>query len=347
MSTFHRLIVISLLAISVAGSALADSSQIPEPSQTLIPEIAQSPVPEPSSIATSKISPALSNSQAYYVGECKKFITQELYEPALFSCYNAYQLGSTDMGAVLYQLGKNNFFDEQTSNNLKQEYKAHKGSPEVQRLLLNIKFSSQNNYIAQGSIYGSWCFDEDMNLDAEGSSYEGTSYEGISYDGYERLVINPTGQYINASAKVEKGTYQYRNNILSLGYPNYSEYQVSLIDNNQLILKAKGVSDQGMEKPQEKDKSYSRKACSKLGMQRFIQELVNYKSTTNCDDISNYLGNQLIPAQYLPTAILNKLKQDPERYDCPQLIKKVSEAYEHLESTSMSKAVRVRNTAII
>lgn len=71
---------------------------------------------------------------------------------------------------------------------------------------------------------------------------------------------------------------------------------------------------------------YSRKSCSKRGMQRFIQALVNNKSTTNCDDISNYLGRQLIPVQYLPTAILNKLKQDPKRYQCQQLIQKISEA---------------------
>jgi len=312
MSSFHRLFVISLFTASVVGTlgttALAHSSQITEPTQ---------PSPIVTTNNSNKISPAINiyNNQNYYISECKKFIAQELYEPALFSCYKAYQLGSTDMGAVLYQLGKNNFFDDVTSNNLKQKYKAYKGSPEIQRLLLKIKFSSQNNYIAQGSIYGSWCLDEDNNLDAVRRSYEG----------YTRLVISPAGHYINASAKVEKGTYQYRNNILSLGYPNYSEYQVSLIDKNQLILTAKGINDQGMEKPREKDKSYSRKACSKLGMQRFLQALVNSKSTTNCDDISNYLGNQLIPVQYLPTSILSKLKEDPERYHCPQLIQKISE----------------------
>ncbi|MEH6449676.1 MAG: hypothetical protein V7765_13450 [Oleispira sp.] len=304
MSPFHRLIVLSLLS----WTALAQ-----EPQESQSPSIA-----------------VLKNSQAHYVRECKRFLAQELYEPALFSCYSAYQLGSTDMGAVLYRLGKHNFFDELTSNNLRQEYKAHKGSPEIQRLLLNIKFSSQNNYIAQGSIYGSWCLDKDMNLDAEGGSYEGRSF-----DGYARLVINPTGHYINAAAKIEKGTYQYSNNILSLGYPNYSEYQVSLIDKNQLILKTKRLKTQSMEKPQENDKSYSRKSCSKLGMQRFIQELVSYKSTTSCDEISHYLGHQLIPAQYLPKVILNKLKQDPKRYHCPQLIKKVSEAYESREPSNL------------
>ena len=306
MSTLHRLIVISLLIESVACSALAHSSQPAEiesiePVESIEPAEPDQPAPLP----TSK------KNQAHYESECKKFVTQKLYEPALFSCYNAYQLGSADMGAVLYRLGKYRFFDDATSYNLMQEYKTHKGSPEIKRLLLSIKFSNQSNYIAQGSIYGSWCLDQDMNLETEGESFEGNSYEG-----YARLVINPTGHYINASAKIEKGSYQYSNNILSLGYPNYSEYQVSLIDKNQLILKAQGL----------KTKSYSRKSCSKLGMQRFVQALVNSKSTTNCNDISNYLGRQLIPAQYLPTAILNKLKQDPERYDCPQLIQKISEA---------------------
>jgi hypothetical protein len=197
-----------------------------------------------------------------------------------------------------------------------QEYKDFKGSPEIQRLLLNIKFSNQSNYVAQGSIYGSWCLDQEMNLEAEKKSIEGEFLESRYYEGYRRLVINPAGHYINASAKIEKGSYQYSNNVLSLGYPNFSEYQVSLIDKDQLILKAKGL----------KTKSYSRKSCSKLGMQRFVQALVSNKSTTNCDDISNYLGRQLIPAQYLPTAILNKLKQDPERYNCPQLIQKISVA---------------------
>jgi hypothetical protein len=297
MSPLHRLFVISLLIESVTCSALADSLQPAEPEQ-------------PPSLPISK------KTQANYVEECKRFVIQELYEPALFSCYNAYQLGSTDMGAVLYRLGKYHFFDEVTSNNLMQEYKDFKGSPEIQRLLLNIKFSNQSNYVAQGSIYGSWCLDQEMNLEAEKKSIEGEFLERRYYEGYRRLVINPAGHYINASAKIEKGSYQYSNNVLSLGYPNFSEYQVSLIDKDQLILKAKGL----------KTKSYSRKSCSKLGMQRFVQALVSNKSTTNCDDISNYLGRQLIPAQYLPTAILNKLKQDPERYNCPQLIQKISEA---------------------
>ena len=99
-----------------------------------------------------------------------------------------------------------------------------------------------------------------------------------------------------------------------------------MVGNNQLILKAKGLKILGTKKPLGKDKIYSRKSCSKLGMQRFLQVLVNYKSTTNCDEISNYLGRQLIPTQYLPTEIVNKLKQDPKRYQCQQLIQKISEA---------------------
>lgn len=300
MAIFHRLFITRLfftsllsIIVIVVGSALAHSAQPPHISQE----------PEPSQLA-------LKQSQARYVGECKKFVTQKLYEPALFSCYNAYQLGSTDMGAVLYHLGKNHFFDEVTSNNLMQEYNVYKGSPEIQRFLLNIKFTSQSDEIVEGSIYGSWCLDKDMNLETEGSAYEGSSYEG-----YKRLVINPTGQYLQASAKIENGNFTYSQNTLSLGHPSFSEYQVKIVGKNQLILKALG-----------KDKVYSRKSCSKLGMQRFIHALVDYKSTINCDEISNYFGRQLIPAQYLPTAILNKLKQDPERYHCPQLIEKISEA---------------------
>ncbi|MFT7260521.1 MAG: hypothetical protein ACI9MS_002390 [Glaciecola sp.] len=155
----------------------------------------------------------------------------------------------------------------------------------------------------QGSIYGNWCFDKDMNL--------GTASR--SCQGYRSLVINSTGQYIQASAKIEKGSFTYSKNTLSLGHPNFGEYQVKIVNNNQLILKKKS-----MEKPLEKDKVHSHKSFSKLGMQRFIQVLVNNKSTTNCDDISNYLGRQLIPAQYLPKAILNTLKQDTKRYHCPQ-----------------------------
>lgn len=320
MSTFHRLFIISLFVGSTAGPVLAQSSlpvdvaeavELPQP----ISESASQPSPQPISEPSSK------KTQAHYVNECKAFISQKLYEPALFSCYNAYQLGSTDMGAVLYRLGKYHFFDEATSNNLKQEYKAYKGSPEIQRLLVSIKFSSQSNYIAQGSIYGSWCLDQDMNHETEGESLEGRSFEG-----YARLVINPTGHYINASAKIEEGSFEYSNNVLSLGYPNYSEYQVSLIDNNQLILKTDAMKTAQV---------YSRKSCSKMGMQRFVQALVNSKSATQCDDISNYLGRQLIPTQYLPTEIVNKLKQDPKRYDCPQLIQKISEAYA-IKSDSIS-----------
>lgn len=320
MSPFHRLIVLSLLS----WTALAQEPQEPQLSKESKESKESQESPEPQLSPEPTIA-ALKNSQAHYVRECKRFLAQELYEPALFSCYSAYQLGSIDMGAVLYRLGKHHFFDELTSSNLIQEYKAHQGSPEIQRLLLNIKFSSQNNYIAQGSIYGSWCLDKDMNQEVEGSSFEGSSY-----DGYRRLVIKPTGHYVNASAKIENGSYNYRNNILSLGYPNYSEYQVTSLDKTQLVLK-----NRSMEKPLEKEKTYSRKACSKLGIQRFIQALVNNKSTTNCDGISDYLGHQLIPAQYLPKVILNKLKQDPKRYHCPQLIKKVSEAYESHESTSL------------
>ena len=292
MSTFHRLFVISLVGGMLAGSVLAQTSQS-----------------------------ALKNSQAHYVSECKTFVTQKLYEPALFSCYNAYQLGSTDMGAVLYQLGKNHFFDEVTSNNLMQEYNLYKGSPEIQRFLMNITFTSQSDEVVQGSIYGSWCLDKDMSHETEDSEIETSSYEG-----YRRLVINPTGQYIQATAKIENGNFTYSQNTLSLGHPSFSDYQVTIVGKNQLILKAKPLKSQSLKKPLEADKIYSRKSCSKLGMQRFIQVLVNYKSTTNCDEISNYLGRQLIPAQYLPTEILNKLKQDPKRYHCPQLIQKISEA---------------------
>jgi hypothetical protein len=306
MSTCHRLFLISLFVINLLiGVALAHSSQ---------------PTPAPS-IPSLKNSPALNNSQAHYISECKKFLAQELYEPALFACYNAYQLGSTDMGAVLYHLGKNNFFDELTSSNLIQEYQAHSGSPEIQRLLLSIKFSSQNDQVTQGSIYGSWCLDKDMTQEVESSTHEGSAYEG-----YRRLVIKPTGHYVNASARIERGIYKYSNNILSLGYPNHSQYQVKIVENNQITLKT-----EAMENPQ----FYSRKSCTKLGIQRFIQALVNNKSTSNCDQVSNYLGHQLIPAQYLPDAILNTLKQDPKRYHCPQLIEKVSEAYESREPSNL------------
>ena len=299
MSPLHHLIVISLLT----GAALAHASQ---PAQ--IPQVTE-PSPTPSSIA-------VKNKQTHYENECKKFVTQKLYEPALFSCYNAYLLGSTDMGAVLYQLGKNQFFDAVTSNNLMQEYNAYKGSPAIQRLLMNITFTSQSDEVEQGSIYGSWCFDKDMNSEVESSSIE-----GLSFEGYARLVINPSGEYIQASKKIENGNFKYSNNTLSLGHPNFGQYHVKIIDNNQLILKSQGIKNH-----QEKDKVYSRKSCSKLGIQRFIQALVNNKSTTNCDAISNYLGRQLIPVQYLPKTIVNKLKQDPKRYKCPQLIQKISEA---------------------
>lgn len=258
--------------------------------------------------------------QMHYENECKTFITQKLYEPALYSCYNAYQLGSTDMGAVLYHLGKNQFFDQITSNNLMQEYNTYKGSADIQGLLLNIKFANQSDRVVQGSIYGSWCFDKDISSEIEGSAYEGSSYEG-----YERLVISPTGQYTQASAQVQNGNFTYSQNTLRLGYPSLSEYQVSLIDKNQLILKRTQLKNQSMKKPLEKDKSYSRKSCSKLGMQRFIQALVNSKSATQCDDISNYLGRQLIPTQYLTPEIVSKLKQDPKQYNCPELIQKISE----------------------
>ncbi len=193
-----------------------------------------------------------------------------------------------------------------------QEYNHYKGSPEVQRLLMNIKFASQSDEVVQGSIYGSWCFDKDMNPAAEEADNESNS----EFNGYSRLVINPTGQYIQASAKIENGSFTYSKNTLNLGYPSFSEYQVKMLNKNQLMLESQGLKAQ----------VYSRKSCSKLGMQRFIQALVNNKSTTNCDDISNYLGRQLIPTQYLPSAILNKLKQDPERYNCPQLLQKISEA---------------------
>jgi hypothetical protein len=56
---------------------------------------------------------------------------------------------------------------------------------------MNIKFTSQSDEVVQGSIYGNWCFDKDMN--------PGTA--GRSYQGYRSLVINPTGQYIQASPK--------------------------------------------------------------------------------------------------------------------------------------------------
>lgn len=315
MPTLNRLLVISLFSQLIAGSAAWSASSYPsDPSQ----EQPQEPSQEPSLEYNQafKVSEKLKASEAHYEGECKKFINQKLYEPALFSCYSAFQLGSSDMGAVLYQLGANHFFDEITSNNLMQEYQSYQGSPEIQRLLMSIKFTSQSDGIVQGSIYGSWCFDKEMNQEAAGGDDENGSFEDPSYEGYSRLVINPAGQYIKATAKIEQGSFTYNQNRLSLGYPSFSEYQVKILDKNQMILKTQGL----------KDKIYSRKACSKLGMQRFIQALVNNKSTTSCDDISNYLGRHLIPAQYLPTAILNKLKQDPKRYDCPQLIQKISEA---------------------
>ena len=277
MRTFHRLITISLYSWLFVGSAVAH---------------AQSSLP------------TLTNNPAHYINECKTFIGHELYEPALFSCYNAYLLGSADMGAVLYQLGRNKFFDEHTSNNLIQEYQAFKGSPEIQPLLRSIKFSSQSNYIAQGSIYGSWCLDED-------------SIESGGLSGYRRLVINPTGEYIQASARIENGHFKYNNNTLFLGYPNFGQYQVKKLDNNQLVLKYEN---------QEKTQTYSRKSCTKQGLQRFIQVLVNNKISKNCDEIINYLGPQLIPTQYLPSELVNTLKQDPKRYHCPQLIEKISKS---------------------
>ncbi len=298
MQPLHRLIFMRLFSRLVVGPALG---------LIAVPVLAQSSLPD-SSIST------LKNSPAHYINECKTFIAQKLYEPALFSCYNAYQLGSIDMGAVLYQLGKNRFFDEVTSSNLIQEYKTHKGSPEIQPLLRNIKFASQSNYIAQGSIYGSWCLDENSNLDSD--------FEGLSFEGYARLVINPTGEYIQASSKIENGNFQYRNNTLFLGHPNFGQYQVTTLDSNQLVLKTESVESKQLEKTQ----TYSRKACTKLGLQRFIQVLVNNKISKHCDEISNYLGPQLIPSQYLPTAIVNKLKQDPKQYHCPELMQMIGEA---------------------
>lgn len=282
MRTFHRLITISLCSWLLVGSATAH---------------AQSSLP------------TLTNNPAHYINECKTFIGHKLYEPALFSCYNAYLLGSADMGAVLYQLGRNKFFDELTSNNLIQEYQAFKGSAEIQPLLRSIKFSSQSNYIAQGSIYGSWCLDED--------SIESGGLSGSDHSGYRRLVINPTGEYIQASARIENGNFKYSNNTLFLGYPNFGQYQVKKLDNNQLILKFAN---------QEKTQTYSRKSCTKQGLQRFIQVLVSNKISKNCDEIINYLGPQLIPTQYMPPEIINTLKQDPKRYHCPQLIQMIGEA---------------------
>lgn len=277
MLTFQRLISIGLCSWPLVGAAIAH---------------AQSSLP------------TLINNPAHYIHECKTFIGHKLYEPALFSCYNAYLLGSADMGAVLYQLGRNKFFDELTSNNLIQEYQAFKGSAEIQPLLRRIKFSSQSNYIAQGSIYGSWCLDED-------------SIERTDSSGYKRLVINPTGQYIQASATIENGHFQYSNNTLFLGYPNFGQYQVKQLDNNQLILTYDN---------QAKTQTYSRKSCTKQGLQRFIQVLVNNKISKNCDEIINYLGPQLIPTQYLPTTVINTLKQDPKRYHCPELVEMISKS---------------------
>jgi len=293
MRLHHRHFFISPFLRLAIGSVVGTAASI------AVPVLAQSSLP------------TLTNSPAHYISECKTFIAQKLYEPALFSCYNAYQLGSIDMGAVLYQLGKNRFFDEVTSSNLIQEYKTHQGSPEIQPLLMSIKFASQSNYIAQGSIYGSWCLDENNNLDPD--------FEGLSFEGYARLVINPTGEYIQASSKIENGNFQYRNNTLYLGHPNFGQYQVAKLDNNQLILKTESVESKQLEKTQ----TYSRKSCTKLGLQRFIQVLVNNKISKNCDEIINYLGPQLIPTQYLPTAIVNTLKQDPKRYHCPELIQKM------------------------
>ena len=285
MRTFHRLITISLCSWLLVGSVIGSiiGSAVAHAQSSL---------------------PTLTNNPAHYINECKTFIGHKLYEPALFSCYNAYLLGSADMGAVLYQLGRNKFFDEVTSNNLIQEYKAFKGSPEIQPLLRSIKFSSQSNYIAQGSIYGSWCLDEE-------------GIEGTDPSGYRRLVINPTGQYIQASAKIENGHFKYNNNTLFLGYPNFGQYQVKKLDNNQLVLKYEN---------QEKTQTYSRKSCTKQGLQRFIQVLVSNKINKNCDEVINYLGPQLIPTQYLPPELVNTLKQDPKRYHCPQLIQMIGEA---------------------
>ena len=290
MRTFHRLITISLCSWLLVGSVIGSIAG--------------------SAIAHAQSSlPTLTNNPAHYINECKTFIGHKLYEPALFSCYNAYLLGSADMGAVLYQLGRNKFFDELTSNNLIQEYQAFKGSAEIQPLLRSIKFSSQSNYIAQGSIYGSWCLNEDSDESADPS--------GSDLSSYRRLVINPSGEYIQASARIENGNFKYSKNTLFLGYPNFGQYQVKKLDNNQLMLKFAN---------QEKTQTYSRKSCTKQGLQRFIQVLVRNKISKNCDEIINYLGPQLIPTQYLPPEIVNTLKQDPKRYHCPQLIEKISKS---------------------
>lgn len=291
MRTFHRLIIVGLCSWLLVGLVVGSVSAR-----------AQSSLP------------TLTNNPAHYINECKTFVGHKLYEPALFSCYNAYLLGSPDMGAVLYQLGVNKFFDEVTSSNLIQEYQAFKGSAEIQPLLRSIKFSSQSNYIAQGSIYGSWCLDEDS---SEGTGHSGSELSGSDSSGYRRLVINPTGEYMQASANIEMGNFKYSKNTLFLGHPNFGQYQVKKLDHNQLILKYAN---------QEKTQTYSRKSCTKQGLQRFIQVLINNKSSKNCDEIINYLGPQLIPIHYLPATIVNTLKQNPKQYHCPELIQMISKS---------------------
>lgn len=258
--------------------------------------------------------PSLTNSPAHYVSECKSFIAEKLYEPALFSCYNAYLLGNSDMGAVLYQLGRYHFFDQATSNNLKDSYQQHKGkaSPAIKPLLLKIKFDSQSEYIARGSIYGSWCL-EAIKSEAIKAEPSNNGNNG-QVNNYKRLVIKPTGQYLQASKIMEQGKYRYSNNILSLGHPNFGNYQVTQLDANQLVL--------------DNNQVYSRKACNQQGIKSFVQVLLNNKDLHNCEIISSYIGPQLIPVHYLPTELVQQFKQanqqNPMANQCPELTEMIS-----------------------
>ncbi|MEH6450318.1 MAG: hypothetical protein V7765_16710 [Oleispira sp.] len=253
--------------------------------------------------------------QNYYAEECNNYININLYEPALLSCYNAYKLGKKEMAAVLYGLGKYGFFDQVTSNNLLQEYKNYKKTTQAQRRLTQLKFASQAEEVSTGSIYGNWCLDKDM--------YHGTEYSSL--DGYERLILKPGGDFLQVTGGILKGKYSYQDNTLSLGDTSYSKYEVQSLEKNQLKLRNSSWKD---------GQVYSRQACTKLGLQRFMQAIVKNMSTSHCDGLNNYLGDHLLPIQYFPKTVLNKLKEDPKRYECPRLIATVSAAYKAHKPTS-------------
>jgi len=253
--------------------------------------------------------------QSYYTEECQYQINISLYEPALLSCYNAYKLGNKKMGSVLYGLGQYGYFDEVTSNNLMQTYKHYKKTKQTQRLLTTLKFSAQAQKVSEGSIYGNWCLDKDM--------FHGTEYSAL--DGYERLVLKPSGDFLQFSGAMLKGKFSYKDNTLSLGDSSYSKYDVQMLEKNQLKLKNSSWKE---------GQVYSRQACTKLGLQRFMQAIVKNMSTSYCDGLDNYLGTHLLPTHYFPPTVLSKLKEDPKRYQCDRLVHSVSAAYKAQRPTS-------------